>query len=292
MGLGAVNGRPPSGLGVLRWRFMVRLACAHTEAQELQHPALLRALGALPVATLVGGAAMVAAASACGEAFTSAGGGGAGGGGGGSTPTTTATGGSTGSGTTTGTSSGTSTGTDTGTATGTSSGTGGGGEGGGWQDCAHGPCDTGPPLDSQCHECLGDLCSSSTLESCCTKGWDSRCLAVAKDQCGTDCDVGDPPIACNDQYGATPGYWLCEQAEGACVFNVAPGMACAGRCQLAGGRCLNAWTGGQQCTYDENIGCLTAPLSGYQSCYCTVGCNGEQPCGAAAVCTTSGCSLQ
>lgn len=240
------------------------------------------------------GVAAVAAASvgACDDAFTGEGQGGSAGSG--AASSTTGTGGSTEAGTATGTSAGTSSGTAAGSATGTTAtgttATGTAGAGGGFPACDHHPCDTGPPLDAACDDCVALVCNSDS-PSCCTIGWDSDCVGRVNETCSFVCQLQPAVIGCNDQYGDTPGYVLCDQADGACVFSVADGATCAARCQQAGGRCLSAWSGAARCELDEAVDCNAVPVGGHLSCFCTVGCNGADPCSLGnTVCTNEGCT--
>lgn len=74
--------------------------------------------------------------------------------------------------------------------------------------CAHDVCSTGAKLASSCDSCVATVCAADAY--CCTKGWNTRCVAEAKTACGacaggTDASVPPPPPPPSGAVGANGG---------------------------------------------------------------------------------------
>ncbi|HKE18876.1 MAG TPA: hypothetical protein VKB80_28570 [Kofleriaceae bacterium] len=88
-----------------------------------------------------------------------------------------------------------------------------------------------------------------------------------------------PPSACDQQYGRSPGYQLCEENDATCTFFVDSGQAasCGQHCADFGGQCIDAVNNteppGDVCVPSgDPLGC-DAAMNNSLICICSVGGN-------------------
>ncbi|WP_152629961.1 hypothetical protein [Haliangium ochraceum] len=65
--------------------------------------------------------------------------------------------------------------------------------GGGGDECEHGLCETGAPLDPTCDDCAQTVCDADSF--CCEVAWDGICVGLAESLCGIECTA---PPECGD----------------------------------------------------------------------------------------------
>lgn len=172
--------------------------------------------------------------------------------------------------------------TGTGGTGGTSTGTG--------PPCEHDVCLVGPPLKTGCSPCVSTVCNADA--GCCSGNdafWGYRCVELADELCAATCGAGKE--TCDEQYGVTPTYHLCEQGAATCLFGFSNLLtSCRTVCRGLGGVCLGTYDNVDN-TYCDFDSWLTCDAFGeeYNVCVCSRGCGNGPSCDFGQSCVDGHC---